>query len=70
MAALRTRLEATLLRLKPDMEFSDVWADTSKSGVAARAPIVVRYSGNADPAQDLATPTPVDGRPFRRAAVA
>jgi cytochrome c553 len=61
MAALRTRLDATLLRLKPDMEFSDVWADTSKPGVAARAPIVVRYTGNADPAQDLATPAPVNG---------
>ena len=31
MAALRTRLDATLLRLKPDMEFSDVWADTSQA---------------------------------------
>ena len=61
MAALRTRLDATLLRLKPDMEFSDVWADTSKPAVAARAPIVVRYTGNADATQDLATPAPVNG---------
>ena len=34
--------------LKPDMVFSDIWADTAKPGVAARAPIVVRYTGNAD----------------------
>ncbi len=61
MAALRTRLDATLLRLKPDMEFTDVWANTSLGGVVARAPISVRYTGNADPAQDLATPAPSNG---------
>ncbi len=61
MASLRTRLDATLLRLKPDLEFSDVWADTGKAGVAARAPIRVRYSGNTDPADDLATLAPVNG---------
>ena len=61
MASLRTRLDAAMLQLKPDMESTDVWADTSKPGVTARAPIVVRYTGNADPAQDLATPAPVNG---------
>ncbi len=61
MASLRTRLDATLLRLKPDLEFTDVGADTRQPGVAARAPIVVRYSGNADPADDLATPAPANG---------
>jgi hypothetical protein len=61
MAALRTRLDATQLRLKPDMEFTDVWADTSQPGVTARAPIVARYAGNANPADDLATPAPVNG---------
>ena len=43
------------------MEFSDVWADTSQPGVSARASILVRYTGNADPADDLATPAPLNG---------
>jgi hypothetical protein len=61
MAALRTRLDASMLRLKPDMESTDVWADTSQTGVVARAPIFVRYKGNVDPADDLDTPVPVNG---------
>lgn len=61
MAALRTRLDATLLRLSSDMTFSDVWADTAKAGVTARADISLRYTGNPDPADDLATAVPVNG---------
>ncbi len=61
MASIRTRLDATALQLKRDMAFSDVWADTSRPGVTARAPINVRYTGNAAPADDLATPAPVNG---------
>lgn len=61
MASLRTRLDSTLLALKPDMSFSDVWADTTRAGVTARAPIDIRYTGNANPADDLATPAPVNG---------
>ncbi|RZU02804.1 hypothetical protein [Rivibacter subsaxonicus] len=61
MAALRTRLDPTLLNLVPDMVSSDVWADTSKPGVTARASIAIRYTGNASAADDLATPAPVNG---------
>lgn len=61
MASLRTRLDPTALTLKPDLEFVDIWADTSRPGVNARAPIMVRYTGNTDPADDLVTPVPTNG---------
>jgi len=61
MASLRTRLEASLLTLQADPVFSDVWADTTHVGVTARAAISLRYTGNPDPADDLATPAPVNG---------
>lgn len=61
MAALRTRLDPSKLSLGTDMVFSDVWADTSRAGVTARAPILVRYTGNTNPADDLTTPVPVNG---------
>ncbi|WP_295642278.1 hypothetical protein [uncultured Methylibium sp.] len=61
MAALRTRLDPSKLTLGPDMVFSDVWADTSRAGVTARASILVRYTGNANPADDLTTPVPTNG---------
>jgi hypothetical protein len=61
MASLRTRLDAALLTLQPHPVFTDVWADTSKPGVTARPAISLRYTGNADAANDLATPAPVNG---------
>ena len=68
MASLRTRLDSSALTLKPDPQFSDIWADTTKPGVVARAAILVRYTGNVDavtgsptPAEDLATPAPANG---------
>jgi hypothetical protein len=61
MASLRTRLDASLLNLQPDLVFQDVWADTSRAGVVANAPITIRYTGNANPADDLATPAPTNG---------
>ncbi len=61
MAAPRTRLDPTALLIAPDLLFTDVWADTRQAGVAARAPIALRYSGNLIPADDLATPAPVNG---------
>jgi hypothetical protein len=60
MAALRTRLDSGALQLLGDMAFSDIWADTSRGGVA-RAAIEMRYSGNANGADDLATPAPTNG---------
>ncbi|MCX8005167.1 MAG: hypothetical protein N2688_09450, partial [Burkholderiaceae bacterium] len=61
MASLRTRLDASALTLKPHLEFTDVWADTTRPGVTARAPITIRYTGNPNPADDLQTPAPVNG---------
>ena len=61
MAALRTRLDASALALQADLAYSDIWADTAKAGIQARAPIVVRYAGNANVADDLATLAPVGG---------
>jgi len=67
MAQTRTRLDAAAQSLVADMRYTDVWADTAKPGVTARAPISLRYTGNvtaagvADPANDLATPVPTKG---------
>lgn len=61
MASLRTRLDNTRFALKTDLEFLDDWADTSRTGVTARAPISIRYTGNTNPADNLATPVPTDG---------
>ena len=43
------------------MVYTDVWADTGKAGVQARASIALRYTGNANAADDLATPAPTNG---------
>lgn len=61
MAATRTRLDASMLNLMADMVSTDVWADTSRSGVTARASIALRYTGNTNPADNLATPVPTNG---------
>jgi hypothetical protein len=61
LAGTRTRLDPSALLLKPDMVYTDVWADTTKPGVTARPPIALRYTGNPSPADDLATLAPVNG---------
>ncbi|HUG25761.1 hypothetical protein [Piscinibacter sp.] len=61
MAGLRTRLDAAALELVTDPVFTDVWANTGTAGVTARAAISLRYTGNPNPAEDLATAVPVDG---------
>ncbi|WP_374427838.1 HzsA-related protein [Ideonella dechloratans] len=61
MASTRTRLDANALKLVSDLIYQDVWADTTQAGVSARAPISLRYTGNTDPSQDLATPVPTNG---------
>ncbi|MBI3367239.1 MAG: hypothetical protein HY021_01940, partial [Burkholderiales bacterium] len=61
LAALRTRLDASALTLKADPVFNDLWADTTQPNVKAKAAITLRYTGNLDPADDLATPAPVNG---------
>jgi len=61
LAALRTRLDPTALALATDPVFTDIWADTTKSGVVAKSSITLRYTGNTDPANDLATAVPTKG---------
>lgn len=61
MASTRTRLDPAALSLLADLMSTDVWADTTQAGITARAPIAIRYTGNANPADDLATPAPVNG---------
>src|SRR4029434_9749934 len=61
MASTRTRLDTTALNLKADLVHADNWADTTKAGVTARPSIIVRYTGNANTADDLTTPVPTNG---------
>ena len=61
MASTRTRLDANLLNLVPDLDYTDVWADTTQTGVTARPSVLVRYTGNANSADDLATKVPTSG---------
>jgi len=60
MAATRTRLNPAALQLQPDMVSTDVWANAAAGGVA-RQSLQIRYTGNASPADDLATAVPVNG---------
>ena len=61
MASTRTRLDADALKLGTDLVHADNWADTTKAGVTARPAIVVRYTGNANAVDDLATTVPING---------
>ena len=61
MASTRTRLDPSALQLRPNLEHTDVWADTSRAGVTARPTITIRYTGNANPADDLVTAVPTNG---------
>jgi hypothetical protein len=70
MAALRTRLYSTgnplaetrdPITLNADMVYNDIWVDATNSNAKARASMVVRYTGNTAPADDLATAVPVNG---------
>ncbi len=60
MASTRTRLDSTALQLRPDMESTDIWANTAAGGVA-RPSLQIRYTGNGNPADDLATAVPANG---------
>jgi Hydrazine synthase alpha subunit middle domain len=61
LAALRARVDPSALNLLNDLLFRDEWADTNRAGVTAHAPISVRYTGNTNPADDLATAVPTGG---------
>jgi hypothetical protein len=73
MADTRVRIDdafspaSPVRTLKSHIEFVDVWADTSISGVVATPCVSLRYTGNklcngsADTANDLTTAVPVNG---------
>ncbi|MBW8832698.1 MAG: hypothetical protein JF606_25530 [Burkholderiales bacterium] len=61
MAGTRTRLNATLMNLMADMVYDDVWADTTQTGVTARQSISIKYTGNANPLDNLGTAIPSNG---------
>jgi hydrazine synthase alpha subunit-like protein len=61
MALTLSRVDPTTLNYAPDPVYTDVWADTSKPGVTARASIAIKYTGNANSADDLVTPVPTNG---------
>jgi hypothetical protein len=61
LASLRTRLDPTALALVSNPVYADFWADTTQSGVAARTSVSLMYTGNANAADDLATPAPANG---------
>jgi mono/diheme cytochrome c family protein len=58
MASTRTRLAPAALNLGGDPVFEDVWAGPS---VTPRPSIALRYSGNSNTQDDLATPVPANG---------
>jgi hypothetical protein len=60
MASTRTRLDPTALQLRTDMESADIWANPAAGGVA-RPSLQIRYTGNANAADDLTTQVPVNG---------
>ena len=45
MAETRTRLYASVLTLKPHLEYADVWTDPAAAGRAVDAPLVINYAG-------------------------
>jgi mono/diheme cytochrome c family protein len=61
MASLRSRLDPTALALAPSPMFTDLWADTTQAGVTPRRSVSLLYTGNSNPADDLATPAPRNG---------
>jgi mono/diheme cytochrome c family protein len=61
LASLRTRLDPSALALTANPVYTDIWADTTKAGVTARTSITLRYTGNTDAADDLATAVPTNG---------
>ncbi len=55
MASTRTRVNAALLNLMAEIDFTDAWA---ADPAQARSALQVRYTGNTNAADDLATPAP------------
>jgi Hydrazine synthase alpha subunit middle domain len=54
LAGTRTRVDPSALQMSAHMIYTDIWADTTQTGVTARPAINLSYSG-------LATTVPTDG---------
>jgi hypothetical protein len=61
MADTRTRLDPTALKLSADPVYTDIWADTTKTGVTGHQAITLKYTGNALATDDLQTAAPING---------
>ena len=65
MAETRTRLFPTMLQLKTDMEYEDVWTDQTAAGRAPDNAFTLAYTGRTEagmaPEPGLSTPAPVNG---------
>ena len=65
MAETRTRLYPSVLQLKADLEYQDVWTDTPNTGATTGTSITIRYTGNPSAADDLTTAAPATTGPNR-----
>lgn len=65
MAETRTRLYPSVLQLKADIEYRDVWTDSVNTRATPGAPITIRYTGNPNVTDDLATQAPATTGPDR-----
>ncbi len=52
MAETRTRVDSSVLRLKPHLQYADVWTNQTMAGRAPDAPLTIDYTG-------LTTPSPL-----------
>jgi hypothetical protein len=59
MASTHTRIDPTQLAMTTDLVYNDAWTNPAKA--TPRASIALRYTGNANSADDLVTPVPTQG---------
>ena len=57
MAETRTRIDSSVLQLKADIEYRDVWTNPA-SGATVGTSITIRYTGNPNAADNLTTAAP------------
>ncbi len=61
MSSTVAKVYPDTLTLKPDLIFTDLWADTTQAGITAKSDISVKYTGNSNAADDLQTAAPTNG---------
>lgn len=65
MAETRTRLYPSVLQLKADIEYQDVWTDAVNTTATPGDPITIRYTSIPSSPDDLTTPAPATTGPER-----